>query len=276
MKECFTQYNNAILAFENLYMSYNEQVGSEDVNTVINGMNLSVYEGEFLVLVGPSGCGKTTILSLMAGILSPTEGKVLMNGEEISGPNWRRGIIFQSPTLYPWYNVYDNIAYGLKMRKYPSKLIDEKVSHYLDLMDLTDYAKAHVYELSGGMKQRVALARVLINEPDVILMDEPFSSLDAFTRKNMQIYIRDLWKKNGWTIVLITHDVDEALEVASRILVLSKNPCEILDEIETNFQKNLTGTSSDDVIRASKEYVHKKRTILNDLKGEIAFGNYEQ
>ena len=232
--------------------------------------------GEFLVMVGPSGCGKTTILSLMAGIIKPTSGHVYMYDEEIMSPDWKREIVFQSPTLYPWYDVYNNVAYGLKMRKTPKAEIEEKVKEYLELMDLSDYIHAKTYELSGGMKQRVALARVLINEPAVVLMDEPFSALDAFTRKNMQIYIRELWRKRGWTIVLITHDVDEALEVASRIVVLSKNPCEIKGEYNAMFSTPLSGGAGDDEIKSGHEYMDIKRSILNDLKSEVMFKNYVQ
>lgn len=273
--DCFYRSDKrAVLSLDHISMSYSKELLEGDA--VVRDLDLTVHEGEFLVMVGPSGCGKTTLLSLMAGILRPNKGKVFMYENEVTGPDWTREVVFQSPTLYPWFDVYDNVAYGLKMRKFPKAQIDLKIHEYLELMDLSEYIHARTYELSGGQKQRVALARVLINEPRVVLMDEPFSALDAFTRKNMQIYIRELWRQKGWTIVLITHDVDEALEVASRIVVLSKSPCEIKGEYNAMFENPLTGGPGDDKIKASDEYIGIKRNILNDLNKEIMFKNYGQ
>lgn len=269
----YRESNDIVLSLEDVSLSY--AVDKEN-NAVISEFNLSVHKGEFLVLVGPSGCGKTTLLSLMAGILRPTTGEVRMHGEVIDGPNTTREIIFQRPTLYPWYDVFDNVAYGLKMKKVRKEIIDAKVREYLEMMDMSDYIHSKIYELSGGQKQRVSLARALINNPEIVLMDEPFSALDAFTRKNMQIYVRELWRKKGWTFVLITHDVDEALEVASRIIVLSKDACKIKGQYNAMFSVPLSGGSEDDKVRTSDEYIGIKRSILNDIKSEIMFKNYVQ
>lgn len=268
-QEFFRTENRAILTMDNVSMSFSPLAKGEEENTVIQGMNLKVHEGELLVLVGPSGCGKTTLLSLMAGITKPSDGHIYMGEQEITGPDWRREIVFQSPTLYPWYDVYDNVAYGLKARHVDKEIIDQKVKEFLELVNLSNYIHAKTYELSGGMKQRVALARVLINEPEVILMDEPFSALDAFTRRNMQVSLREIWRKKSPTIVLITHDVDEALELASRIVVLSKNPCEIKGQFNAMFSTPLHGDISDDSVMKSGEYVELRRHILDLLKDEI-------
>lgn len=262
--------NNVVLEMNNVSLSFDSNKKTVDASVVISGFNLKVHQGEFVVLVGPSGCGKTTLLSLMAGILKATSGELFMLDEPIKGPDWRREIVFQQPTLYPWYDVHDNVSYGLKIHRVKKEEIDRRVKDILQTVGLSDYIHAKTYELSGGMKQRVALARVLINKPDIILMDEPFSALDAFTRSNMQTFLRDeIWRKTGCTIVLITHDVDEALQLASRIVVLSKNPCKIMSEYNAMFATPLHGNASDDTVMMSEEYIGLRRKILNLLTGEI-------
>ncbi|KKH69380.1 ABC transporter ATP-binding protein, partial [Methanosarcina mazei] len=166
----------------------------------------------------PSGCGKSTLLKIIAGYLKPTVGLCLMHGEPITGPDWHRGVVFQSPTLYPWMNVRKNVEYGPRMRGLPPKDIKCIGSHFLEQVDLIDYSDKATFELSGGMKQRVSLARALANEPEVILMDEPFGALDALTRVNMQTLIRNIWQNNNSTIFMITHDIDEALSLGTRVI----------------------------------------------------------
>lgn len=266
----YRQENRTVLEMRNVDMAFKNNKKGDEANKVVSGFNLKVHQGEFIVLVGPSGCGKTTILSLMAGILNATSGEIFMFEEPVKGPDWRREIVFQLPTLYPWYDVYNNVAYGLKIRHIKKDIIKTRVENILQTVGLLEYIHAKTYELSGGMKQRVALARVLVNKPDVILMDEPFSALDAFTRINMQTFLRDeIWRKTGCTIVLITHDVDEALQLASRIVVLSKNPCEIKGEYNAMFATPLHGNSSDDTVMRSEEYIGLRRKILDLLTGEI-------
>ncbi|NLI20053.1 MAG: ABC transporter ATP-binding protein [Clostridiales bacterium] len=248
-----------ILSVDRLQMRYG---GKRAVET-LDDFSLDVHKGEFICILGPSGCGKSTLLSVVAGILRPTGGSVTMNGRPITGMDWHRTLMFQSPTLYPWLSAYDNVAFGPRMRRMPRAAVDERVRRYLELVGLTEFAAAKPYELSGGMKQRVALARALVSEPSVILMDEPFGALDAFTRTNMQVLIRDIWRKHNNTLLLITHDVDEALALASRVVVMSARPGRLVGMFDAMFSHPLTGTAEDDAVRASDEYVKLRRAILN-------------
>ena len=229
----------------------------------LSDFSLDAHKGEFICILGPSGCGKSTLLSIIAGIYPASSGSVQMDGHDIIGLDWHRSIIFQTPTLFPWLSVYGNIVFGPKVRKIPRKQQAFTAKKYLELVGLGDFAKAKPYELSGGMKQRVALARALVNEPSIILMDEPLGALDAFTRNNMQILIRDIWRKTNMTALLITHDVDEALALASRIIVMSPRPGRIVGMFDAMFSQPLIGTAADDKVRASNEYMSIRRNIMD-------------
>ena len=248
-----------VLSLERVGMCF---VGKQNVQA-LSDFSLDVHKGEFICILGPSGCGKSTLLSIIAGIYPQTEGSVQIEGKPIVGMDWRRAILFQMPTLYPWLSVYDNVAFGPKMRKVPKKEMDESVRKYIELVGLEDFAYAKPYELSGGMKQRASVARVLVNEPSVILMDEPLCSLDAFTRSIMQVFVRDIWRKIGMTTLLITHDIDEALALGSRVIVMSKRPGRIIGTFDSTFSRPLTGTPEDDELKASKEYVSMRRKIYD-------------
>lgn len=240
--------------------------GEGDTTQAVDDINIEIKKGEFICVLGPSGCGKSTLLKLIAGFEKPSKGQVLMNNEPVKGPDWHRGVVFQTPALYPWLDVYGNVEYGLKMRKVDkterSKLVDE----YLELVGLTDFKHSKPYELSGGMKQRAALARTLVNHPDMILMDEPFGALDALTRQNMQELIRDVWKKTGSTIFLITHDVDEALILGTRVLVMSSRPGRIVKRLDVNFDE----LCDDENRRArySGKYGMVREEILDIIKAQ--------
>lgn len=223
-----------IITLENITHYYD---GEDGKTLAVEGINLELDKGDFLCVLGPSGCGKSTLLKLIAGFEKPTEGRALMGGEIIRKPDWHRGVVFQTPALYPWLNIYDNVAYGLKMRKIPKPEREKLVDEYLELVGLSDFKKSRPYELSGGMRQRAALARVLVNQPDVILMDEPFGALDALTRQNMQELIKDVWRKTGSTIFLITHDVDEALILGTKIVVMSARPGKIVKRLDVDFDE---------------------------------------
>jgi len=229
----------------------------------LSDFSLDVHKGEFISILGPSGCGKSTLLSIVAGIYPATKGTVLLEGQPITKPDWQRSMMFQTPTLYPWLNIYDNIAFGPKMRKVPKKQIDSSVRKYTELVGLNDFIHSKPYELSGGMKQRAALARALVNEPAIVLMDEPLGALDAFTRSNMQMFILDVWRKTGMTALLITHDVDEALTLGSKVVVLSARPGHVIGEFSTMYSHPLTGTSEDDELRSSDEYMGLRRKVLD-------------
>ena len=158
----------------------------------LSGVNLDIMEGDFVCVLGPSGCGKSTLLNIMAGLLQATEGTIEMLGEPVTGVDWKRAVVFQTPTLYPWLDVYKNVAFGPDVRGIDKKEAEDRAKTYLNLVGLADFAHARPYELSGGMRQRVALARALVNDPKMLLMDEPFGALDAFTRNTMQDLIRKM------------------------------------------------------------------------------------
>jgi taurine transport system ATP-binding protein len=230
-------------------------------------VNFSIFPGEFVCVMGPSGCGKSTLLNILAGFISPTEGRVLLNHEEIHGIDWHRGVVFQKPPLFEWYSVKKNIAFGPRMRKLPKAEIDQKVRLYLDKVGLSDYADSMVYELSGGMRQRVAIARSLINNPEILLMDEPFGALDALTREQMQDLVRRIWWNTRKTIFFITHDVDEALKLATRIIVMSRSPGTVKKDVSVNFSRALI-EDQDDRIWFSETFYESRKAILSEITGK--------
>ncbi len=234
----------------------------------LKDINLEIKRGEFVCVLGPSGCGKSTLLKTIAGYLKPTSGRCLMQGEEITGPDWHRGVIFQSPTLYPWMTVKDNVEFGPKTRGLPKEEINKIRKDFLEEVNLSGIGDQYTFELSGGMKQRVALARALANYPQVVLMDEPFAALDALTRDNMQNLIRNIWVENNTTIFFITHDVDEALSLATRVIVLSNQPGEILKKFEVDFTKRIFKKDTKDVMY-QEDYFKVKNEILDIIHNQI-------
>ncbi|UUV98876.1 ABC transporter ATP-binding protein [Vagococcus luciliae] len=233
-------------------------------NPIINHLNLSMHDGEFVSVVGPSGCGKSTLLNLIAGFLIPTSGSIKMRNQVIAGPNKTRGVVFQSPTLYPWLSVEQNIAYGLKRQKLPTNEINEAVKVLVEKVGLNGSEKKYPFELSGGMKQRVSIARAMVNEPDLLLMDEPFSALDAITRRNMQGLLRKLWKENHQSIFMITHDIEEALKLSTRVLVFPKNNPGKLKEYQFDFTKKIAQDSTYEP-DTDEEFQKNKLMLLNDI-----------
>ena len=201
----------------------------------LQDINLEIKTGEIMSVLGPSGCGKTTLLNIVAGFLAPTEGTITLHNDTVTGPSSERGMVFQQGALFEWMGVSENIAFGPKMKNIPPKQIKEIVSHLLAVVGLQDFGEKAVYELSGGMQQRVALARCLANEPEVILMDEPLGALDALTREKMQGLVLKLWKETGKTIILITHSVEEALLLGERLLVMAPRPGRIHKEYRLPF-----------------------------------------
>lgn len=198
----------------------------------LDNVSLDVAEGEFTTLVGPSGCGKSTMLNLIGGLLEPTSGQVLVHGDQVKGPSPDRGVIFQQYALFPWLTALENVEFGLRLQGLKKTERREKAMHYLDLVGIADFAHALPKELSGGMKQRCAIARAYAVNPSVLLMDEPFGALDALTRVQMQDELLSTWQKERRTIVFITHDVDEAVYLASRVVVMSPRPGRISEIID--------------------------------------------
>jgi ABC-type nitrate/sulfonate/bicarbonate transport system ATPase subunit len=252
--------NQAKMQIRDLYKSFSVQ-GKPLM--VLQNINLQIYPREFVCLVGSSGCGKSTLLNIVAGLVSPSAGEVLVDGEVVSGPGTDRGMVFQGYTLYPWLTVSENIAFGLQLRKMPKAEQRERVNYYLDVVGLTQFAAAYPKQLSGSMKQRVAIARALANEPEVLLMDEPFGALDAQTKEQMQQFLLDLWKRTRVTVLMIAHDVEEAIFLSQRVYVMSSRPGRLKLEVAIT----LPGDRDLD-IKLSPEFVDIKRKIVHALREE--------
>ncbi|MGE5596257.1 MAG: ABC transporter ATP-binding protein [Hyphomicrobiales bacterium] len=202
----------------------------------LDNINLSVREGEFLCLVGPSGCGKSTLLNVIAGFEAPSEGEMLAGGRPVTGPGPDRVVVFQEPALFPWLNVQANVEFGLRLAGVSCRERRDRAQYYLELVGLARFAKAFVHELSGGMKQRVQLARSLAIDPHILLMDEPFAALDAQTRDVLQDELQAIWARTGKTVVFVTHNVPEAVLLADRVVVMSPSPGRIKREIEVTLE----------------------------------------
>jgi NitT/TauT family transport system ATP-binding protein len=200
---------------------------------VLDHIDVKVARGEFVALLGPSGCGKSTLLRLVAGLEKPTSGEILADGAPIAGPHPSRVVVFQDPTLFPWRHVWDNVALGLEAQGL-LKSRRGRVDQTLRLVGLQNFAKAFPHQLSGGMSQRVALARALVNDPAVLILDEPLGKLDSLTRLTMQGEIVHLWRDAGFTVLLVTHDVEEALLMATRVIVLSDRPASVKADIRVD------------------------------------------
>jgi len=226
----------------------------------LQDVNLTLNQGELLSVLGPSGCGKTTLLNIVAGFLAPTGGTVTLGGRQVTGPDAERGMVFQQGALFEWMNVRDNVSFGPRMKGQRRAQYASNVDHLLEIVGLGDFKDKSVYELSGGMQQRVALARCLANDPDVILMDEPLGALDALTREKMQGLVLKLWKETGKTIILITHSVEEALLLGERLLVMAPRPGRIHKEYRLPFAD--LGVNQD--LREIK-----KHPLFNETREEI-------
>jgi NitT/TauT family transport system ATP-binding protein len=200
--------------------------------TALNDISFKTHRREFVCVIGPSGCGKSTLIRILAGLERPTSGEVLLDGKPVEGPGADRGMVFQGYTLFPWLTVKKNVMFGLKMNGLGAGQAEREALQWLDIVGLSKFANVYPHQLSGGMKQRVAIARALAMRPRILLMDEPFGALDAQTRTKMQSYLLDIWRNVDITILFITHDLDEAIFLADRILVLKANPGEVQELIE--------------------------------------------
>ncbi len=257
------------LAIDDVSMTFELPDGGQV--EALKNIKLDIKEGELMSVLGPSGCGKTTLLNILAGFLAPTAGNVILNGHIVSGPASERGMVFQQGALFEWMSVSKNIGFGPKMKGTPQAEIDAKVNELLGIVGLQDFGEKMIYELSGGMQQRVALARCLANDPDLILMDEPLGALDALTREKMQSLVLDIWKKTGKTIVLITHSVEEALLLGERLLVMAPRPGRIHKEYRLPFAELGVGADLREVKKHEK-YEKTREEILSmiwDMEEEI-------
>ena len=225
----------------------------------IEDVSIDIQDNDIVCIVGPSGCGKSTLLRMLAGLDFPSAGDIIVNDRKVTGPGPDRGMVFQTYTLFPWMNVEDNIKFGLKIKKLPKAEQQEIADRYLKIIGLEKFAKSYSKELSGGMKQRVAIARALANQPEVLLMDEPFGALDPHTKSMMQLLMREIWVKEHPTVVFITHDIDEAVFLADKIYVMSARPGKMIKRVNVYLPHKRTLDLKD-----SPEFI-KIRKGINDL-----------
>lgn len=237
----------------------------------LKNISLEVGQGELISILGPSGCGKTTLLNILAGFLRPTDGLVMLDGRRLCGPGPERGVVFQQGALFEWMNVNRNIDFGPRMKGTRRAERDEITRHLLQTVGLQDFGDKAVYELSGGMQQRVALARCLANDPDVVLMDEPLGALDALTRQKMQSLVLKIWNETGKTVVLITHSVEEALLLGQRLVVMAPRPGRIFHEASLPFAER--GVTQDlREVKKAPDFTEKRDEILSmiwEMEDEI-------
>lgn len=220
---------DVVLQVDQLTQAF-DQGGSRKI--ILQDVSLQIHEREFVCVIGPSGCGKSTLGRIIAGLDAYPSGEVIVDKEKVKGPSASRGMVFQGYTLFPWKTVKENVMFGPIMEGRSKSSAERSAREWLDIVGLTKYENHYPHQLSGGMKQRVAIARALINEPKVLIMDEPFGALDPYTRQKMQKHLLDLWRNIDITIVFITHDMDEAVLLSDRIVVLKANPGEVQDIIE--------------------------------------------
>ena len=229
--------------------------------TVLEDINFSIQSGEFVTFVGSSGCGKSTLLRLIAGLDHPSGGRIQVDGSPVEGPGPDRGMVFQKYSLYPWLNAADNVAFGMRLQGMTSADVRDRTAYFLEVVGLRDAATKLPRELSGGMQQRVAIARALATNPNVLLLDEPFGALDLQNRETMQDFLHKLWQRTGLTVLLITHDVEEALVLAQRVHVLAPNPGRIIRSLDVTLDK-----SDLDQLRLSAEFLQLRRSLSGSLR----------
>jgi NitT/TauT family transport system ATP-binding protein len=251
----------AKLAVDQVFMQFGDK--AQDGVVALRDISLSVEDREFCVIVGPSGCGKSTLLRLVAGLTRPTSGRLLLGGSEIQGPSRERGMVFQSYTLFPWLTVRGNIEFGPRLKGVPASERQDIVARYVQLVGLTGFENAYPRQLSGGMMQRVAIARALANDPEILLMDEPFGALDSQTRSLMQELLLDVWEQAHKTVLFITHDIDEAIFLGDRVCVMTARPGQIKEEISIDLPRPRTP----DVLM-SPEFIEVKRKVAGLIREE--------
>jgi NitT/TauT family transport system ATP-binding protein len=240
--------------------------------SALENVSFSVREGEFMVLVGPSGCGKSSLIDLLGGLTQPSSGQILLDGVPIEGPGLNRGIVFQQYALFPWRTALENVEFGLEAKRIPRAERRDIARHHLDMVGLSGFEGRFPHELSGGMKQRVAIARSLAYDPEVLLMDEPFAALDAQTRETLQLELLNIWEKSRTTILFITHGIDEAVCLGQRIAVMTSRPGRIkcIVDVPTEFRKR-----SDD-IRSAPEFGQIRHEIWSLLRDEVLVAEQEE
>jgi NitT/TauT family transport system ATP-binding protein len=231
----------------------------------LRNINLDVKAGEFVVLVGPSGCGKSTLLDLLGGLTPPSSGRILIDDKPITGPALDRSIVFQQYALLPWQTAQGNVEFGLEAKGIPKKERGERARQFLAMVGLSGFESRHPHELSGGMKQRVAIARSLAYDPGLLLMDEPFAALDAQTRETMQSELLRIWENSGKTIIFITHGIDEAVYLGQRVAIMTSRPGRIKKIVDIPLESR----SGDDDLRSAPEFARLRHEIWTELHDEV-------
>ena len=273
--------SQVVLNLDKIGVVFPSNLGSDDV-IALRDVNLAMRDREFIVALGASGCGKTTLLNVMAGFIKPTSGRIRIKGNEVEGPSrdrgvvfedvWGpgrdRGVVFQKHALLPWLNVLQNTSFGLKLQGVGERERLKVARENLDLVGLKDFERHPVFQLSGGMQQRVGLARALTSNPDILLMDEPLGALDAFTRETMQELILNVWHKTHKAVFFITHSVEEALFMATRLIVMSPRPGRITHEYELSFWKDFLDKGDARGIKSRADFIKMRETILSIIHGE--------
>lgn len=241
------------LIFENVSKSF-LRTDSDGLTHALTDINMTIEDGEFVCIVGPSGCGKSTLLRLIAGLIVPTTGSITLSGKKVEGTDSDRGMVFQKPTLFPWLTVGENVGFSANLKKQNN---EKEVDRLLEKVGLMEFKNSYPHQLSGGMAQRVSLIRTMINKPNVFLLDEPLGAMDAFTRMNMQDELIKLWQENKHIMIMVTHDVDEAIYLSNKVVIMEPRPGRIkkILDIDLDYPRN----------RTSKEFTDYRNEILETL-----------